>query len=198
MKIEKWDDDSILFSDGSSITYDHYADCCECNYADFSVLDVFYNGETFDDYTIKLEKFGFILVLSHALPTKFNFAADKRIYIPFYSEQNGYYSSDCDLIVRNKDEVKFVSNEGYEFDDYKPSLDPGTLEENYLFGVQCLACSKNHMFVQRPNVFSNRQDAETWIKLHVEESHSSGPKLHQREIKGPKGRTVGYVIDSDI
>ncbi len=198
MKIEKWDDDSILFSDGSSIAYDHDADCCECNYADFSVLDVFYNGETFDDYTIKLDKLGFILILSHALPTEFNFAVDKSIYIPFYSEQNGYYSSYCDLIVRNKDEVKIVSNESCEFDDYKPGLDPETLEENYLFGVQCLACAKKHIFNLRPNVFSNRQDAETWIKLHLEKNHLSDPKLHRRKIKGPKGRTVGYVIDSDI
>lgn len=45
MKIEKWNDDYIWFTDGSTISYDHCSDCCELNWADFSVLEVFYQDE---------------------------------------------------------------------------------------------------------------------------------------------------------
>lgn len=34
MKITKWDDDRIYFSDGSTISYQHEQDCCEYNYTD--------------------------------------------------------------------------------------------------------------------------------------------------------------------
>ena len=39
IKITKIDDEQILFSDGSRITFDHEQDCCEYNYADFQQLD---------------------------------------------------------------------------------------------------------------------------------------------------------------
>ncbi len=39
MKIAKYTDDCIEFDDGTTISYDHHRDCCEWNYADFSVLD---------------------------------------------------------------------------------------------------------------------------------------------------------------
>ena len=39
MKIEKVTRDAIIFDNGNTISYDHDQDCCELNYADFSILD---------------------------------------------------------------------------------------------------------------------------------------------------------------
>lgn len=103
MKIEKWNDDYIWFTDGSTISYDHYQECCECNYADFSVLEVFYQDEEFDDFeVIPVNDCGFLLSLE--LPkrdtTNPDYTSTKKIFIPCYSDQNGYYSSDLTIIIR--------------------------------------------------------------------------------------------------
>lgn len=108
MKIEKWNDDYIWFTDGTTISYDHRQDCCEHNWADFSVLDVFYQGEEFDDFEIiPVDGCGFLLSLKLSTPdpwhTKFAWSQDdattKKILIPCYSDQNGYYSTDLVIIV---------------------------------------------------------------------------------------------------
>ena len=107
MKIDKWNDECIWFSDGSTITYDHDHDCCEYNYADFSVLDIFYNGETFLDYRLEPVKYGVNLVLiggeSYVGASWYGWDSHhKAIYIPFYSDQNGYYTSDLCLVIEGK------------------------------------------------------------------------------------------------
>ena len=103
MKIEKWDDDYIWFTDGSTISYDHYQECCECNWADFSVLEVFYQDEEFDDFEIiPVNECGFLLSLKLPTPDPWyqDYTPTKKILIPCYSEQNGYYSSDITIIIR--------------------------------------------------------------------------------------------------
>ena len=99
MKIVKWDDENIVFSNGSVITYDHVQDCCESNWADFSVLDTFYDGKEFKDYFIEpVDKAGFNLVLVYSAYEM------QRIFIPCYSDQNGYYTDEIWI------EVKHISN----------------------------------------------------------------------------------------
>ena len=110
MQITGWDDEGIYFSDGSEIIYQHEPDCCEVNYADFSVLDVFYDRENpieFEDYNIKAVDDGFLLYLNEKAPSKpgytpmhmlceelyEGFITPTKIFVPCYSEQNGYYSS---------------------------------------------------------------------------------------------------------
>lgn len=95
MKIKKWDDDYIWFTDGSTISYDHFQDCCEYNWADFSVLETFYQNEEFDDFEVTpVDDCGFLLELKQQnTPTK-------KIFIPCYSDQNGYYSDDLTIIIR--------------------------------------------------------------------------------------------------
>lgn len=95
MRIAKYDDNKIEFSDGSTITYEHEQDCCEVNWADFSVLEVFYKGEEFEDYKVKPIEDGFLLILEGVEPSK----RSHSIYIPCYSDQNGYYSSDLTITV---------------------------------------------------------------------------------------------------
>ena len=108
MKVEKWNDDYIWFTDGTTISYDHRQECCEYNWADFSILDVYYKGEEFDNFEIApVNECGFILSLklSNSDPWygKFawsqDYAPTKKILIPCYSDQNGYYSSDLTIIV---------------------------------------------------------------------------------------------------
>lgn len=107
MKIKSWDDERIAFDDGSYISYDHKQDCCEYNWADFSVLDVMLGSNKdymeFDSFEVTtVEECGFLLKLN---------LSDKRvlrcqehnIFIPCYSEQNGYYSTDIRIIYSDKD-----------------------------------------------------------------------------------------------
>lgn len=111
MKITKWDDDCIYFSDGSTITYDHINDCCENNWADFSVLELFYQQEEFVDFDIiPVEECGFVLSLRFAREPispgsqwYYDYAQSKKILIPCYSDQNGYYSTDLTIIVHHPD-----------------------------------------------------------------------------------------------
>lgn len=95
MKIEKWDIDHIWFTDGSTISYSYNQDCCECNWANFSVLEIFYQDEEFDDFEIiPVNEYGFILSLEH------DYTPTKKILIPCYSEQNDYYSSGITIMIR--------------------------------------------------------------------------------------------------
>lgn len=90
MRIAKVTDEAIVFDNGYTISYGHLQDCCEYNYADFSVLNT--NTVHVDyDFPDRLN---------------FNFIQDEgfifgcyghRIFIPCYSEQNGYYSTNIDI-----------------------------------------------------------------------------------------------------
>lgn len=100
MKITSFDDEKIVFSDGSYIYYEHCADCCEWNYADFSILPQFYHNEEFEQVSIEPTEYGFLLHL-HGVPPFSQFGETKKIYIPCYSDQNGYYSYDLDIYMRN-------------------------------------------------------------------------------------------------
>ena len=103
MKIKKWNDDYIWFTDGSTISYDHIQDCCEYNWADFSVLETFYQDEEFEDFEIiPVDECGFLLSLKLPTPDPwyYNYTPSKKIFIPCYSDQNGYYTSDLTIIIR--------------------------------------------------------------------------------------------------
>ena len=47
-KISEITESSVIFEDGSIITYDHEQDCCENNYADFNQIDDLARREDFD------------------------------------------------------------------------------------------------------------------------------------------------------
>ena len=116
MKITKWDDDRIYFSDGSTISYHHVQDCCESNWADFSVLEIHYRQEEFVNFDIiPVEDLGFILSLeSEQIPFSpisflgewgHYYTPNKKILIPCYSDQNGYYSTNLIIDVDRPDET---------------------------------------------------------------------------------------------
>ena len=85
----------ILFEDGSKITFDHEQDCCEYNYADFEQLDDIARNEMFDTKNLKFE-------LTGSYGFSFGNKNGRMFFVPCYSEQNGYYTSDVDIYFNNK------------------------------------------------------------------------------------------------
>lgn len=90
MRIKNVTDEAIIFDNGNKITFDHCADCCEYNYADFSTLtpnNIWYDYDFEEELDFKYED-----------EMGFAFGSDGHwIFIPCYSEQNGYYSDDIDI-----------------------------------------------------------------------------------------------------
>lgn len=97
MKIKKVTEREIVFSNGNTITYDHYPDCCEHNYADFPTAVTEHNVYYDYDFDVDL-KFEFVD------GEGFRFGSDgKWIFVPCYSEQNGYYSSDIQIYYNDRE-----------------------------------------------------------------------------------------------
>lgn len=115
MKITGWNDEKVTFSDGSYVTYQHEQDCCEWNYADFSVLDIMYDGSEFKDYSVEPVKYGFNLVLMGVVYRRNKtWNPETKIYIPCYSDQNGYYANDVDVVVVGKERYVVANIEAEE------------------------------------------------------------------------------------
>ena len=93
MKITEITDDYILFDNNYTITYAHDQDCCENNYADFKQLK---------DTGVENVVFKFI-DFERVENSGFRFGDDRfKVFVPCYSDQNGYYSDDLDIYLNNK------------------------------------------------------------------------------------------------
>lgn len=105
MHIVNIDEEEIRFEDGSVITFDHYQDCCEHNYADFEQLDDIARVATFDTKNMVFE----------AVPESgFRFGNEGNMFfVPCYSEQNGYYSDDIDIYYNGQKVLSFDCEEVY-------------------------------------------------------------------------------------
>lgn len=104
MKIKEVTDTAIIFDNGNKITYDHDAECCENNWADFSVLNP--NVLNYDyDFNEKLEfrivdGLGFLFgCIEKTQNPEFLWFEEIEhfIFIPCYSDQNGYYSDSISI-----------------------------------------------------------------------------------------------------
>lgn len=93
MKIIMVSDEVLWFDNGNKITYDHDQDCCEFNYADFDQLE----SEAWD-YDFKEP-----LLFEKVDGAGFRFGDQRRMFfIPCYSSQNGYYTTDLDIYYNNR------------------------------------------------------------------------------------------------
>lgn len=95
MKIKEVTDECILFDNGNKIHFDHRYDCCEYNYADFSILDehhINYRVDFSEDLTFK-----FVDGVGFMFGSKDKWENDRWIFIPCYSDQNGYYTDEIDI-----------------------------------------------------------------------------------------------------
>lgn len=88
MKISQVTNENIIFGNGNRIGFDYCEKCCTYNYADFTQLEEMALDYEFDENLIfeSVENAGFRF-------------GDKGMmfFIPCYSDQNGYYSSDVQI-----------------------------------------------------------------------------------------------------
>lgn len=106
MKIKEITSEYILFDNDSRITYNHEQDCCEYNYADFNqlqdtnVLDV-----EFDEHLLfeEIDKLGF----------RFGNSIENMFFVPCYSSQNGYYSTDIQIYYNGNQVLNMLCKEDF-------------------------------------------------------------------------------------
>lgn len=104
MKIRKVDG-CIEFDNGDVILSDHTPDCCEYNYADFDQVEkVALDTEFTYPITIEACEYGF----------RFGNPPQKMFFVPCYTEQNGYYSGDVEVLYckRGGEILRKVITEG--------------------------------------------------------------------------------------
>ena len=94
LKVIKVDSDILEFDNGIKLCSHHDQDCCESHYLSMSdlSLDDFEGLEfdlTTDDFFIRINDYGIALLPINGHPVR----------IPGYASNNGYYSSNLDLIV---------------------------------------------------------------------------------------------------
>jgi hypothetical protein len=88
MKIKTISSSGIVFDGDTRITHNHESDCCENVYADWQHLRDESGVMEHDFKDLEIEKVnnsGFRL---------------EGFFVPCYNEQNGYYSSDLELIIK--------------------------------------------------------------------------------------------------
>jgi hypothetical protein len=94
LKVIKVDDESIEFDNGAVLSSYHNQDCCESHYLWFKDLTIEdFKGLEFDltgdDFFKRIEGYGIELIPIHGHSVK----------VPGYGSNNGYYSSDLELII---------------------------------------------------------------------------------------------------
>lgn len=93
-RINTINDSLILFDNGTAITFDHSANCCKWNYANFAAVDPEALSYDFDMNHLTFE----------ACDDGFRFGDHpvRMFFVPCYSEQNGYYSVDIDIYLNDE------------------------------------------------------------------------------------------------
>jgi len=93
MKLTEITEEQLKFDDGTIIEFHHEQDCCENVFADFkSLSDQELIGKEFNSLDIEGVKDSGFKLNGH--------------FVPCYNKQNGYYSSDLELVINHPDESK--------------------------------------------------------------------------------------------
>ena len=104
MKAIKLKDDVLYFDDGTTIEAIHDQDCCENVYADFKQLeDTGFFGKEFDKINV---------VGINGSGIRIN-----DYFVPCYNQQNGYYSSNLVLVLKNGKESKTIDISNFVKDE---------------------------------------------------------------------------------
>jgi len=98
LKVVKVDSDSVEFDNGVKLYSNHDQDCCENHYLSMDDLTIDdFEGLEFDlsndNFFERIEDYGIALKPINGHPVR----------IPGYGSNNGYYSSNLDLIITNPD-----------------------------------------------------------------------------------------------
>jgi hypothetical protein len=91
-RIVKTEENLIKFDDGTEITCDHWQDCCEHNYADCEQID-----DLAKAYNFNTKKLRFVFIYGSGFC--FGDRPERMFFVPCYSEQNGYYTTDLDIYL---------------------------------------------------------------------------------------------------
>lgn len=115
MKIKEVTEEKIIFDNGTEITYYHEQDCCEEVYADFDHLK---NGSRLEPLTQDHE-FSEDIQIEGVPGVGFRFGGPTGWeFIPCYNTQNGYYSSDLEIIITYPDKTVKKINVYIEEDSF--------------------------------------------------------------------------------
>jgi len=97
LKVVAIEREALTFNDGSILMSSHNQDCCESHYLDFLDIDMTdFEGLEFDltndGFFNRVEDYGIELkpIKGHV------------VRVPGYGENNGYYSSNIDLVITDK------------------------------------------------------------------------------------------------
>jgi len=116
LKVVEVNSESLKFDNGMVLFSDHQQDCCENHYlslVDLTIDD--FDGLEFDlsndDFFERIDDFGIALKPTNGHPVR----------IPGYGSNNGYYSSNLDLVISNTDgQGIYKSYDITECQDYEP------------------------------------------------------------------------------
>lgn len=103
MRIKEVDTYMIVFDNGNTITFDHEQDCCENNFADFEQIEETALYHEFDEEMVfeAIDGSGF----------RFGNKNGLMIFVPCYSDQNGYYTDEIDIYYNGERVLTFDCEE---------------------------------------------------------------------------------------
>lgn len=115
LEVTQVNSDSITFDNGYVLESDHYQDCCESHWLDFSDLTIEdFEGLKFD---ISSEETLFERIPDYGIALKSLNGHPVRVL--GYGSNNGYYNSSLDLRISGKGfEVRFDISECQLWNDY--------------------------------------------------------------------------------
>ena len=102
-------DEDVIILNG-----EHNQDCCEHVYADFKTLKDYLPQlkEIYKKLIIKgVPEMGIMLCFEP------DYGHTEKVFIPCYNDQNGYYSSDLELVIKHNDLSKKVDISEYKEDN---------------------------------------------------------------------------------
>lgn len=105
LKVIRVNDDGITFENGSYLTSNHDSDCCESHQLNFQELTLSdFEGLKFDltneKFFNRVDGYGIELLPLHGHPVR----------IAGHGSNNGYYSTQLDLVVTHPDRTRKVYN----------------------------------------------------------------------------------------
>ena len=94
-KIVEAEENILRFDNGVEIYCDHDQQCCENNYADFTQLDDIARSRDFDTDKLEIE-------ILEDQGFRFGNKPFNMHFVPCYSVQNGYYSTNLNIFINGK------------------------------------------------------------------------------------------------
>lgn len=96
MKVIELGEESIIFDDGTKLFSNHISGCCESHYLSFKYIELEdFDGLEFDlsndSFFERVDGFGIRLIAKNG----------QKISVPGYGHNNGYYSHELTLIIKN-------------------------------------------------------------------------------------------------